>query len=1607
MLLHVTQAPLWLLGGSGDVESQRLLGVPSQVPASTSSAPQQPLGSSLGLADGSLIVLRTLPPAILEIRFIPSSRLPEDGKAPAFSQLAQPILLRFPSPILPEPSVWIDARQTLHIVAATSTALHRVSFTAADLSTVDGPHSDRKENSTSGGSQRREVPNTAPRSKESAQLKREWHAELALDKVQRIHACEEGRVVVQCANGLLIAEQNRAGDGSGAFEGPWRTTDLRAGSFFRTLTRYFARPAPTSPGSSNSQNASSAPAPISSDRTALSIASARSSSSNESERNIVLRSAALQSVSLVFSVHADARLRIWDIISASCIREIALPASAHPSDVNQPLQSFPPNALPQIKAYSTSHNIRLLIHVPAASRRFFACFDVSLLDAPGAVGDVSLAWTREEDSETKRIRLADMHLGTLQEETDEVYADTSSETLWGVWEDEVAAHIAWLPLNAMEAPQQDNEDAHCSWSSAYVAQAHPPLHGPSFDRELEASDDVPSFFLKRILHTSRFAPYLASTLDTYASALSSNLDPSATRPPALRGQPVFQSIAERIASTVAAGVQLRTDSHTGSWRTDAFQAAVAREWTAFSRALEARAAEDQAPLAFLPSETATPRLLLAGAIGTLSSPDAASLLARCAESEHSKTAAKGRAVLRAAIEQDNLQKRVEASGLFSRNEARTRAHWQLVTAAARFEAALGTNASLSFQKNLELALDAVTPLDVSLVDLGDSLMLDLQPEMADLHAVREVCASLGDDLLRALDDFGKLLCSGTGDRRSGSSELAEVPTRLHAALLADATQRSLLARERVARSFVLFLVALAQLDPLDNLDTGAHRAIRARAIVSLHDIGTLVELLQISGETEVDVQTFQEAQPNDADAVVQALGDMSMEATRHTSALHRARPKLHGATSGLLHRLILCGFLPLLDATHPGAAAGELLRESRWLDPAALHATAETLIDDLRTEAHLTEPHVRLAAQLLSLGLPSAALTMVDRYESCAASHFARGSALAALGEAGLASHSFELVATWLCSHDDLFMRDDEDGEGADLALLLPQQVREATPGDSRLATFYAHTSDILMTVSPSQAAYFAEKALSLPPTPHSIDMHARVFAIRLSEGDFAGAHALLLTAPRERSLNDLLRQLVGAMCESGEVHQLLAFSFPTLQPEMERTLAFKARNSDPIGEPNYYYILYAYHIHRGDLKSAGATMYQHAQHLASLQRERSTLFSAQSAVDAFSEVAILQARSYLAACNVLALVPERDAWFGDAALGHDEDEDDLLPYTLSTSQARKPRQSQTSLTSYVPDELWSNQTQEIKIVSAGDVKRRYRLTLAHLELLQLYPEFATTATHLDSSNVVLLYTRNDQYDKAISVARALQVDMSGIFNSLATKCVGLAQGRQSRLRAQQSSEIGAKALHPLMAELRDDEDADGDEGEAAFLISAERSAGWQGPAADRAWRYLQLHLEAQDARASQWKYRVVVLERVLGLGAAHLIPKWLLDWFKQNQPTMLVQSCMRCGLLDDALRHANSMVKEAQAKRLDEHASSSWLPYNLIDTLLQQSEDPNSRPPHGSSSATATRELAQALRSSIREYVEELERKEREMRRYADKAELARSRKLQHGGDPEMEWAP
>lgn len=70
------------------------------------------------------------------------------------------------------------------------------------------------------------------------------------------------------------------------------------------------------------------------------------------------------------------------------------------------------------------------------------------------------------------------------------------------------------------------------------------------------------------------------------------------------------------------------------------------------------------------------------------------------------------------------------------------------------------------------------------------------------------------------------------------------------------------------------------------------------------------------------------------------------------------------------------------------------------------------------------------------------------------------------------------------------------------------------------------------------------------------------------------------------QSKGEFLGQLISVMCENNEVGRLNALGFIGFQPKVEELLSFKARNSDPLRYPNYYKVLYSWHIARGDYRS-------------------------------------------------------------------------------------------------------------------------------------------------------------------------------------------------------------------------------------------------------------------------------------------------------------------------------------------------------------------------------------------------------------------------------------
>ncbi|KAE8259069.1 hypothetical protein A4X13_0g1257 [Tilletia indica] len=555
----------------------------------------------------------------------------------------------------------------------------------------------------------------------------------------------------------------------------------------------------------------------------------------------------------------------------------------------------------------------------------------------------------------------------------------------------------------------------------------------------------------------------------------------------------------------------------------------------------------------------------------------------------------------------------------------------------------------------------------------------------------------------------------------------------------------------------------------------------------------------------------------------------------------------------------------------------------------------------------------------------------------------------------------------------------------------------------------------------------YADAAGIESPILHNVNtLWSHLFHAQMRLGRFSDAYVTLVRTPLRDMQVECLRSLVGVMCEQGQSPVLLGFSFPGLQRDVERELSFKARNSHAMAYPNYFNILHKYHVFRGDMKNAAASMYQLAQAYGLLHRSGG-LFSADAdPAENFLELAKLQAQSYLAALNDLALCHPREAYFSDGSpssanvaereephVDPDVDNDlqnagegqkDAFPadrtdadgYAASTAKRRR-------LTTYIPEHMYHEERRAIRMVHVEDIRREYHLVLARLELVRFFPEAANPSFVLGAANAVSLFVGNRQFDSAFSIARELDVDMTIIFQRLTTICVALSDNLANR-RAEAAAMTAASKNGSAADDGGSDDDAlkrrldsvyDAEENrlepEVDFLVHSEWSMNWDGPAADRAWDYLRIHLEMSDSASSGWRYRQAVLDRCLALGAKVSVPAWLLEWFQAHKSDSLMRSYIQAGRIDDALREGLRIAN--QISQID-GPSATFIPYSLLDSALLLAEDPEERARRAASpSILQTRDLASELRLAVRRRFEVLGKAEKSWVRDAQRREREQSR--------------
>ncbi|CEL59495.1 Nuclear pore complex protein Nup160 OS=Mus musculus GN=Nup160 PE=1 SV=2 [Rhizoctonia solani AG-1 IB] len=793
---------------------------------------------------------------------------------------------------------------------------------------------------------------------------------------------------------------------------------------------------------------------------------------------------------------------------------------------------------------------------------------------------------------------------------------------------------------------------------------------------------------------------------------------------------------------------------------------------------------------------------------------------------------------------------------------------------------LRANIPVSELRQLEDALRSVSG-DGRIAYSHDSVLRDVAQRHLDgllpegpAAFVRSGLGMLGDledAVLQALDVVGRLDHVVKLEDPDGGMGLAighdgEFKKALTTAYVAQSIE----SRYDLCLSILLLLLFIA----LDSPDTLKSSIAAARACVAFHALGLLRSLTKQSA--------------GDLAGVSGGYGDVEDDVLARFEAMGFASPApgaigvgRSGPQYSLVHSLLPRANLSasVLQSAHA------FIREAGVLsDTALLDAGPGT---------------VGLVERLRSLGYLDFSRELAMRLPPTPGVCYVHARLLMDLGRPDEAAVLFEKVANNFGPITHLTPNDQ-----AALETVLPPPLNlEST------CTYYRHVAELFNDACClTQAIPFWRQAIEdAPPDLDARGMWSKVFRAYVDLAMWEDAYVVLVSTPYTDLHRENVRQLVIAMCEANHTDKLAHLGFVGHHVEVERTLSFKARHADPFAWPDYAKILYAWHVFRGDFRSAGAAMYERARRLG------------EEAVveEEFVQVANVQARCYLAAINSLELVDPSHSWVLLSASG-DED------------SGRKRRK----LTVHIPEAKFNPDCKDFEVVQLSDMRQEHALVSARIELLGYYPELNYHSLS-SSQDIVSLYVRANNFDLAFSTGRLVGGDLGTAFVNLTAQCMNLTAS----------------------AELADNE--------SIPWLETDQTLAWDGSTVQRAWHYLQLSLERHDVEEGDWSYRKIVADAVLELDQSARLPNWLVSFFLEKQPDYLVRLCLKYSRLQDALLYSIRMVKEATdvlSVMPPRHASTTCLPYSLFDQLIIATTEPTSSPEQKQLAETLKKDLATRL---------------------------------------------
>ncbi|KAF8165109.1 nucleoporin Nup120/160-domain-containing protein [Crassisporium funariophilum] len=572
----------------------------------------------------------------------------------------------------------------------------------------------------------------------------------------------------------------------------------------------------------------------------------------------------------------------------------------------------------------------------------------------------------------------------------------------------------------------------------------------------------------------------------------------------------------------------------------------------------------------------------------------------------------------------------------------------------------------------------------------------------------------------------------------------------------------------------------------------------------------------------------------------------------------------------------------------------------------AISSTAHNFLDSTGllqslSPAHATKYEIMFCDRLRSLGFCDVARELLSWLPRTPATTFLQSQVWLKLGRVDDASQLLENLAGCFGVSNLTF----EDSDA--LNSILPN----SQPIDS-LYSFYLFAAELFRNSFVHHEVLFSQLAIQVAPPGADTSRLWNTVAAGLTDlALYEDAYASVMAMPYEKQKRECASQLAIRMCEENAVGKLMAFDFAGVASEVEASLSFKARNADPRVRPCYSRILYTWYTRRGDYRNASLTMYHRARKLQDIITDATSFVSlAEDQVEALS-----------VATNSLCLADEKTAWI-------------LMPVIPDLARKRQ------KLSKHIPEAKYISSKYDAEIVHLADMEYDCTLLRAQIDSIKREPALLSSPEYLlPPAVIVMRLAQANNYNQAMATARSLKIDMTDVFIHLTNQCVRLSRNPGSILQ----------------------EDTSG------WLLT-DNSTSWQGSPSDRGWRYLQQSLNRHDSMETNRCYAKASLETILSVDGSLSPPPWLIDILEQYQPEYLIRISLRYENIEDAVNYGLALIRKSEKKLArdpSKNASTSWMPYALLDQVLVAADGQMNPPPHLTELKTAINNRVKSMQKS------------------------------------------